>query len=186
MIFLRACFPIGGVIILLAVLYPYVWITDDQQFIKTSGVEPMILIMLIYVLSLFCKLKEALQASIVIAFLSSIYGVLVIFFPLINFRYSGYAYSFLWLVLIIVSSIYDSKTKQKVVTAYFVFRQMGTIQDVVRETGFSEHNVMEVFRELLKEEKIELFITTEDGNELYKWTENTFFAEGMVSEEIEI
>ena len=97
---------------------------------------------------------------------------------------------FIALVLISFISvlIYDLiyERKEKPVVKYFLCRQMGNLSDVVQYTNLSASSVKRVFKELERKGKIALFLTSENGDKLYKWTENIDFSEGMTSEEIQI
>jgi hypothetical protein len=89
-------------------------------------------------------------------------------------------------VLLFVIGIFDLRKqieRKSLVTNYFLFRQMGNVEDVMRETNLSEEHSTEAIKSLLKEGKVEMFLKSP---QLYRWTENVDFLEGMTSEEIQI
>ncbi len=183
---LRAVFPFGAILMLFSIALPLAFSGRIDQYIGYIA-------LIVYFIGMFLTFKESAQFSGVFFILIAVYELIAAgcrrltnFVPQIDFPYADYVYPSVFIIWLIYAAItYTIKRKEKVVS-YFHRRQIGSVQDVVKETGLSQKEVIEELNNLLKLGRIEFFLTTKEGTKLFKWTENISFAEGMTSEEIEI
>lgn len=82
--------------------------------------------------------------------------------------------------LIILAGIDQGNEKDKV-AKYFHKKQVGSIEDIKAFTNIEETNIKLYLKEFLESNKVELLVKTP---EIYKWTENRHYPEGMISKEI--
>ncbi|QTR53889.1 hypothetical protein [Thiothrix unzii] len=92
----------------------------------------------------------------------------------------NYAYG---VVAISAFSLFYQKQKEKIVIAFFLRKQVGTIDDISRETGLKKEDISVHLNSLEEKGKLEILIPSP---KLYKWTEERTFPEGMKSIEIKL
>jgi hypothetical protein len=178
--FLRAIFPIGAAANIGAILLAAYLISSDPNppFVRAS-----VATVLIYVLCMCITVKEALTLAVVAGLFSSCYFLLVKFFPGYDFEYSGYAFSALTFLPLALFGVFRNKKDQAAVKRYFLKRQLGTLEDVVKMTGLAEAEAQRQIDTFLKSGELAIKL---EKPLLYSWTEERDFPEGVTSTVLDI
>lgn len=177
---LRALFPIGAAANILAVLSAGFFIggRDIPPFARDSFTT-----IAFYILCAFITVKEALGLAIVSAVTSSIYFLLTRFFPEYDFEWSGYAYTALVAVPLIIYGLVIENRGKAAVQAYFLRRQIGSLEDVMTAASLSEATVQKHLKAFVESGELIVML---DKPVLYKWTEERTYPEGMKTVELNI
>jgi predicted transcriptional regulator len=100
----------------------------------------------------------------------------------------GIFYDIIFLLLIIylfkklTIYLFGNKKETSIIN-YFLKRQVGSIEDIIKETNLDEDTVAEHIKKLAANNKIILIL---NDPELYQWMENRVYPEGMISREIKL
>lgn len=179
--FIRAIFPIGAIANIFVLLVTNYWFGDssDPPFARLS-----ITTVLIYVLCLGITIKEALGFAVLSALLSSVYFLSAYFLPEYDFPGSGYAFTALIVVpLLVMGAIHNNRGK-KAVKKYFLRREMGSLADVSKASKLSVADAQARIDEFIKSGELEVMI--DKPAVVYRWTEAISYPEGMQSTVLDI
>ena len=95
------------------------------------------------------------------------------------YLFSTYPFTCTIILLLAAGTMYGNK--KNLIIQYFHQKQVGSIEDIQIHTKLEKDIISELLIELLKENKVELLLSSP---EIYKWTENREYPEGMISREI--
>lgn len=178
--FIRAIVPIGAAVNILIILTASYWFSGhyDPPFAKYSVATA-----LIYLACVLITVKEALCLAVLSAILSTIYFLLVRYWPGYDFPLSGYAFTALFLLPLMIVGMVNNKREEKLVREYFLLRQTGSVADVRNATQLSADEVQVRIDEFIKDGKLEVML---ENPMVYKWTEQRDYPEGMQTTVLDI
>jgi DNA-binding transcriptional ArsR family regulator len=177
---LRAFFPIGAAANIYGVLAAGYFIGGRDVPPFTSSSFPTFAF---YLLCLFITVKEALGLAILSVLLSSVYFLLTRFFPEYDFEWSGYAFTALVALPLVIHGAASERRGKASLKAYFLRRQIGSLDDLTAATSLSEATVQKHLKAFLKSGELIVML---DKPVLYKWTEERTYPEGMETVELSI
>lgn len=85
------------------------------------------------------------------------------------------------LFILVVLAGFARKNEKDLVIKYFYQKQVGSVEDIQNHTKLEKSKINEFLEELLKDNKVVLLFSSPD---VYKWTEDREYPEGMISREI--
>jgi hypothetical protein len=177
---IRALFPIGAAANIITILLgAWLFSTDlEPPFTRVS--VPSIAI---YVVCMFITIKEAVGLALVNGIVAAVYFLLLRAFPVLDFPYSGYVFTAAILTPILIYGARSNAKEKSAVKRYFLRRQMGSLDDVVKMTGLSRQDAQRHIDEFIRSKALEVLV---QNPVLYKWTEERDYPEGIERRTLDI